>query len=260
MKWIFLLVVCMLSGCHNRKQEETAAIPGSRIGFSVVADTVGNICSREDTPAEQRMRAMGLVDIREIDSLVQVHLVYATADNFVNKVLYRNIHKAFMLPETAWRLAYARQKLQEIRPGWSFLIYDAARPMSVQQEMWEQVKGTGKQVYVSNPARGGGLHNYGAAVDLTLIDRAGNPLPMGSVFDYFGEEARPDREEEMLKQGKITLSELHNRRLLRQVMMAAGFRPLSGEWWHFNLMTREEARRTLKVIFDESPVLNSSDS
>ena len=174
--------------------------------------------------------------------------MYATANNFTGQVLYADIQKAFLLPETARRVADAQRRLKAIRPYWSLIIYDAARPMSVQQLMWDRVKHTDKQVYVSNPARGGGLHNYGAAVDISLIDSAGQTVDMGSPVDYFGDEARPDREEMLLNQGRITLSALENRRLLRQVMKEAGFRPLHSEWWHFNLMSREEAREKLVVI------------
>ena len=48
--------------------------------------------------------------------------------------------------------------------------------MAVMQEMWDLVKGTENRVYVSNPRNGGGLHNYGAAVDLTLVDSLGHVL------------------------------------------------------------------------------------
>lgn len=209
---------------------------------------VGEESRNPDTEMERRMRELGMVDIREVDASVRVHLVYATAGNFVGKVLYRDIHKAFMLPETARRLVAAQKMLKALRPELSLMVYDAARPMSVQQEMWEQVKGTDKREYVSNPRNGGGLHNYGAALDLTIVDSAGIALPMGSEFDYFGDEARPDQEEEMIKQGRIILSYIHNRRLLRQVMVDAGFRMLPSEWWHFNLMSRQEARERLVVI------------
>ena len=49
--------------------------------------------------------------------------------------------------------------------------------MSVQRIMWNLVRGTNKTYYVSNPAKGGGLHNYGMAVDLTIIDASGKLLP-----------------------------------------------------------------------------------
>lgn len=235
-----------LTGCRAGEKADE----GARLAFVIPAipEDKGAFGYPEDTETERQMRALGLVDIREIDPTIQVHLVYATADNFVGKILYRDIRKAFMLPETAWRVADAQQRLKKLRPELSLIIYDAARPMQIQQEMWDQVKGTDKRVYVSNPRNGGGLHNYGAALDLTIVDADGLPLPMGSPFDYFGDEARPDQEEAMISQGKITSAHLHNRLLLRQVMTEAGFRVLPSEWWHFNLLSRDEARRTLRVI------------
>lgn len=236
----------LLPGCRAGEKADE----GARLAFVIPIFPEEERMSGfpEDTETERRLRALGLVDIREVDPTIQVHLVYATAHNFVGKVLYRDIHKAFMLPETAWRVADAQQRLKNLRPDLSLMIYDAARPMQIQQEMWDQVKGTDKRAYVSNPKNGGGLHNYGAAVDLTIVDSDGVPLPMGSPFDYFGDEARPDKEEKLISQGKITRVYLRNRLLLRKVMTEAGFRVLPSEWWHFNLLSRKEARRTLQVI------------
>ena len=252
-----VLGITVFMGCKYRTekrqalQEDMSVMP-ERGSASVwtelpLPDSAG-LVSQPDTETEKRLRATGLIDIAEIDSSIEVCLMYATANNFTGQILYADIQKAFLLPETARRVADAQRRLKAIRPHWSLIIYDAARPMSVQQLMWDRVKHTDKQVYVSNPARGGGLHNYGAAVDISLIDSAGQTVDMGSPVDYFGDEARPDREEMLLNQGRITLSALENRRLLRQVMKEAGFRPLHSEWWHFNLMSREEAREKLVVI------------
>ena len=112
--------------------------------------------------------------------------------------------------------------------------------MSVQREMWELVKGTSRHIFVSNPGRGGGLHNYGLAVDVTLCDSSGGFPDMGSAFDYFGEEARGDKEEELVIRGKITPEAFENRQLLRKVMTEAGFIALGSEWWHFNALPRRE--------------------
>lgn len=197
---------------------------------------------------EKKLREMGLVDIAELEPSIAVKIVYATPFNFVGEVLYKDLDKAFMLPETAEKLINAQKRLKTIRPDLNLIVYDAARPMSVQQDMWEIVKGTDKMIFVSNPDKGGGLHNYGAAVDVSLIDCTGTPLEMGSRYDYFGDEARPDREDEMLKQERITPRELDNRHLLRRVMTEAGFISLQSEWWHFNLISRQDAIDKLKVI------------
>ena len=120
--------------------------------------------------------------------------------------------------------------------------------MSVQQKMWAMVRGTDKTNYVSNPANGGGLHNYGLAVDLTIIDEKGEPLPMGTPFDFFGDAAHTTNEEALLDSGRITRPEFENRRLLRRLMKQAGFRSIPYEWWHFNACTRAEARQNYPVI------------
>lgn len=232
----------LLTGCGYVERGEEVRASGTFI-FPVNAGFDDVEVYTADTETEKRMRALGLLDICEVDPSIEVCLMYATAENFLRKPLYKDIRKAFALPETVLRLADAQRRLKAVRPDLHLLIYDAARSMQVQQEMWNRVKGTEKRVYVSNPKNGGGLHNYGAAVDLTLADSLGNALPMGCDFDYFGEKARPDCEEDMLKQGRISPDHLYNRRLLRKVMTEAGFRVLPSEWWHFNLMSREEARR-----------------
>jgi D-alanyl-D-alanine dipeptidase len=101
---------------------------------------------------------------------------------------------------------------------------------------------------VSNPAKGGGLHNYGMAVDVTIANASGAPLPMGTPFDHFGEEAHTDREDVLLKSGKISREAFLNRRLLREVMRQAGFRTILYEWWHFNACSRSEARLYYRII------------
>ena len=103
-------------------------------------------------------------------------------------------------------------------------------------------------IYVSNPRNGPGLHNYGAAVDITLADTAGNLFPMGSDFDHFGPESHIDNEHELLRSGRLTQQEYDNRRLLRRLMRSQGLITFRSEWWHFNLMSRTRAQQTLKPV------------
>ena len=125
------------SGNQEKRQKPVLTEEVPKITVErVAADTTGQ---KEDSGTERRMRQLGLVDIGEVDPTIAVHLVYATSDNFVGKVLYRDILKAFLLPEAAERLAEAQRKLKLLRPELSLLVYDAARPMKVQQEMWDLV-------------------------------------------------------------------------------------------------------------------------
>ena len=142
----------------------------------------------------EKLETMGMMDIKEIAPDITVKLMYATDDNFTGKVLYRGLERAFMHPQTALMLKKAQQLLKKEHPDYSLIVYDAARPMSVQKEMWKLVSGTKNDCFVSNPAKGGGLHNYGLAVDVSIVGADGNPLEMGSAYDFFGAEARTDNE------------------------------------------------------------------
>ena len=197
---------------------------------------------------EHYLDSLGLVNVGRMDPTLKIDLMYTRADNFTGKVLYEDLQEAYLHPEAAKALLQAQKRLKELYPGYSLIIYDAARPMSVQQKMWNVVKGTSKYIYVSNPARGGGLHNYGLAVDISILDEAGNPLPMGTEVDHLGPEAHITNEAALVQSGKMTKQEQANRQLLRSVMRTAGFRALPSEWWHFNWCSRQEAKQKYKVI------------
>lgn len=207
---------------------------------------VSSFCVGQDL--DRYMEGRNLMDVTSLDTTLRVDLVYATPDNFLGEAVYSGITRAWLHPDAAHKLIAAHRLLKKAHPGWRFVIYDAARPMSVQRKMWAMVRGTDKTNYVSNPANGGGLHNYGLAVDLTILDEKGKPLPMGTPFDYFGEEAHTNREESLLESGRITHEEFENRRLLRRLMRQAGFRSIPYEWWHFNACSRAEARQNYPLI------------
>lgn len=141
----------------------------------------------------------------------------------------------------------AQKYLKTIDPELSLLVYDAVRPLSVQRKMYEVVQNTKYAPYVANPSRTG-LHNYGMAVDLTICDRNGKPLDMGTPFDYFGSAAGINKEDELVQRGILTKEQVKNRQLLRKVMLYAGFIAIRGEWWHFNAVSLSEAKQSYKVI------------
>lgn len=204
------------------------------------------------TPADSlcaRMEAAGMVDASAGDPAIKVSLMYGRDDNFTGAAMYpEGFATAYLHPEAAAALAKAQEELTASHPGLRLLVADAGRPMSVQRKMYRTVRGTSMAPYVSNPANGGGLHNYGLAVDLTIVDALGQELPMGTPVDHLGPEANIDREDDLVARGVITAAERDNRLLLRRVMKAAGFKPLRSEWWHFNLRSRAEARRRYPLL------------
>ena len=115
--------------------------------------------------------------------------------------------------------------------------------------MWDSLKMPfeEKVKYVSNP-KNHSLHNYGCAIDLTLLDSFGRVLDMGTEFDHFGIEANTDKDSINMANGKLTKAQIRNRWLLRKCMYKAGFSGIKSEWWHFNSCSREVAKKRYKLI------------
>lgn len=194
------------------------------------------------------MGEMGYVDITTVNPSVKVELMYARPDNFTGRILYEGLERAWLHESAACAVDKAQKELDTLMPGARLLIKDAARPMSVQRSMFNAVKGTPKARYVANPAKGGGLHNYGLAVDITIIDANGKELDMGTPVDHLGVEANIDRENELVRSGFMSENARQNRLLLRRVMKNAGFQPLRTEWWHFNFVTLAQARAAYRRL------------
>lgn len=196
---------------------------------------------------EAYLQKQNLINVHTLDATIRLDLKYASTDNFTKTVLYDTLLNVYLHPIAAKKLVAAQKCLKEINPDLTLLVYDAVRPLSVQKKMYRVVQNTPYAAYVANPTRTG-LHNYGMAVDLTICDKSGNALDMGTAFDFFGSAAGINREEELIQKGVLTRKQVTNRKLLRKVMTQAGFLTIRGEWWHFNAVSLGEARKLCKII------------
>ena len=152
-------------------------------------------------------------------------------------------------------LLTAQTCLQQHYCGWRIQIFDAYRPVEVQQYMvdytfasviqmqgldaerllpqqrqsiWEEVY----QIWAvpSFDRATPPPHSTGAAVDVTLVDAQGEVVDMGSEIDELSARSLPNYYASSAKQHIY-----HARRqLLNQIMLAGGFRRHPGEWWHFS--------------------------
>lgn len=199
---------------------------------------------------EKSLIDQGLVDLEDKVPGIRVELKYSTTDNFFGQDVYGDLTKAFLQPEVAERLEKAQEMLQAEYPEYTLLVYDGVRPLSVQQILWDNLDKPDslKPLYVADPKKGS-LHNFGVAVDLTIFDtKADSTLDMGTDYDYFGYPAYPDREKQMLAEGKLTKEQVANRTILRRMMTANGFTGIGSEWWHFNAFSRKEAGEKFEII------------
>ena len=197
---------------------------------------------------ETRFIKAGLVNVQRINPEIQVDLVNSDPKkNYFRKNFYGGLKTAYLRKEVALKLSRAQKLLRSKHPGYALLILDAARPRSVSRKMYQQVKGTKYQRFVADPDKGS-MHNYGIAVDITIVDASGDELDMGyspfrkSTLELYWLFAKK-------KLGvKLSDRQKKNRRLLADTMVKAGFYPLDFEWWHFNGLPKAEVRRRLTII------------
>lgn len=198
---------------------------------------------------ERKFAEYGLVDVCSLDPSIVVDMKYSSTDNFVGEDMYGPLETAWLVPEMAERVVAVQHRLRARRPGFSLVIFDAARPLSVQRRMFAMVAGTPNNIYVANPAkRGGGYHNYGLAVDLSILNDKNELLDMGSPFDWFGEESHVGNEEHLLTGGRITRQAYDNRNLLYGLMADEGMTPHPKEWWHYQMFYDQERKRTYRLL------------
>ncbi|MDE5089483.1 MAG: M15 family metallopeptidase, partial [Trichodesmium sp. St15_bin1_1] len=145
-------------------------------------------------------------------------------------------------------------------PGWQIQIFDAYRPIIVQQFMVdytyaETVKAHGLKLEspsLSQAKRQEILelvyqfwavpnqdpttpppHSTGAAIDITLVDGNGKTIDMGSPIDELSPRSYPNHF--LDHQNKEAQKYHQHRKLLAEIMLFAGFKQHPQEWWHFSL-------------------------
>ena len=224
------------------------------------------IYSQQGSEFDRQMREYGLVDIQELSPAILVDLKYSSQDNFVGVDMYGDLETAYLVESFANKVVYAQQLLQERNPNLTLLIYDAARPISVQRAMRRVVENTEFEDFVADGTRGG-RHNYGVAVDLTIATLDGVPLDMGAGFDEFSEassvKGTPDTSDastrtievyrryvnSLADRGVISTDAAANRILLLEVMCQAGLFPYRKEWWHFEeIISISDTRSNYKLL------------
>jgi D-alanyl-D-alanine dipeptidase len=201
--------------------------PFCRAGFGLLLAMAAAIGPGAARGAEDDWRALvasgQLVEVTKVDPSIRVELRYAVARNGVGTALYPPDFPCLIRPEVAVRLRLAQEWLR--KQGRGLKIWDAYRPLAAQRELRKKFADSR---FVANPAKGrGSLHCMGLAVDVTLVDAAGQDVPMPTDFDVFSEAASS-----LYKGEDAAVKE--NLRLLHYAMMRVGrFQGLSFEWWHF---------------------------
>lgn len=197
----------------------------------------------------------GFVDVQALAPGIQVALSYAGGDNFVGRPIdgYAANRAILSLPAA---LALDRVQRALEQRGLGLKIFDAYRPKRAVRQFYRwsldrhdratkdrYYPDLGKrelfrQGYIARRSS----HSRGSTVDLTLVERRGGAeLDLGSAFDFFGPRS-------WCHYRRITPPQRRNRRLLRSLMLAQGFKPFAMEWWHFTLRHEPYPRRHFDFV------------
>lgn len=212
------------------------------IAMMVILSSINGFVLAENIPCPAYELPEGFCYAHDKIEDVILDIRYAGTHNFVGDVIdgYEAPY-AILTEKAADALKEAADEFREM--GFRIMIFDAYRPQNavkhfvrwaydeddkrMQEEFYPEFKKKILLVDQEYIARNSS-HCRGSAIDLTLTDMEGNPLDMGTGFDYFGKKAWHGAK-------NITKEQAENRALLRKVMEKHGFRYYEKEWWHYRL-------------------------
>jgi zinc D-Ala-D-Ala dipeptidase len=162
-----------------------------------------------------------LVEVAPPEFDLDIDIVYATPANFTGRAVYSRAG-CYLHPVAADLLTVACGLAENL--GYRFCVFDAWRPPEAQWALWQH---SPDPEFLSLPWRGS-PHSRGAAIDLTLVDKEGQHLDMGTGFDAFTPLSHHGNTD-------ISADAQKNRHLLMGIMTTAGWDFYRNEWWHYQL-------------------------
>ncbi len=235
--WLQIVVVFLIIMFSAKGNLYAQSNLSNKYGLMVTKDI--NILQKEIALDSNKQ----MVDLRKAIPNITLDLKYATIDNFMHQKLYPAITTTYLRKPAADSLKKVVSNLEKL--NLTIKIFDAYRPYSITEKMWEMVK---DDRYAADPSKGSG-HNRGIAVDLTLIDlKTKKELSMGTGFDNFSDTAHQDFT-------NLPKEILKNRNILKTMMEKYGFIALETEWWHFYL-PNSSSYELLNLSFSDLKKLN----
>jgi D-alanyl-D-alanine dipeptidase len=210
-KLIFLLAI-FASFFANEQQTHT-----NPFGLNIINTYEGYKLAYQNNPDQE------LVEIKKVIPTIVLDIRYASKNNFMGQVMYKQA-RAFARKPVVAKLKKIQSLL--LKQGYGLKIFDAYRPYAVTLAFYEKAS---DKNFVANPAKGS-KHNRGCAIDLTLINlKTGKELPMPTLYDSFAPEAASTYSD-------LPPNLIKNRDFLIAIMEANGFRVIENEWWHFDFI------------------------
>ncbi len=163
----------------------------------------------------------------------------------------------FVREDVLARLEKSQAYLQTLRPHWQIAIFDAYRPIPVQQFMVDYsftqlaesrkleintLSEAEKNLLMSEVIKFWAVpshdpqtpppHSTGAAIDVTLYNTELLEVDMGSPIDEISDRSIPNYFATFRNEQAVNFH--RDRQLLNEVMTHSGFQRHPNEWWHFS--------------------------
>ncbi len=219
------LIGCSFSGILQKPISTTTdSTEISTTPYETQSHTTETSQSETDTPQEIVQPEPSDDDFVRVKTYIPdifVDLRYSTGNNFTNQKIY-DFTDVWLRYGTVKKLILVQEELKQ--NGLYLKIWDGFRPPSAQFKLWDVCP---DPTYVANPNNGFSSHSRGNTVDVTLAYADGTELVMPTGFDDFSELADRDYSD-------CSEEAAANAILLEGQMEKYGFKPYSGEWWHFS--------------------------
>ncbi len=193
-----------------------------------------------------------LIDIPKFFKFIDPHPYFSLGAPYENK---KSIWK--LREEVVNRLIKVNDYLLSKNNFFHLLIYDSWRPLEVQEFMFKRaftleckkldIDDSEKNMqnypliikrieefwaYPSFEENCPPPHSTGGALDVSLSDKYGNPIEMGSDIDQMDDSSKPAFYENVYGEEAIIWNGRRN--LLKEIMTKYGFAQHPNEWWHFS--------------------------
>jgi zinc D-Ala-D-Ala dipeptidase len=187
------------------------------------------------------VRPAEFVRLSDADPSVRHEIRYFGSDNFVGSPIDGYTKPSCWLTQPAAHALSAVQKAL-VKEGLSLKVFDCYRPQRAVDHFvrWAKDLSDLKQkaryfpkveksrLFADGYIASRSGHSRGSTLDLTLVDKKGRELDMGTPYDFFDPASHT-------LHPSVTGRARANRLRLVEAMKAAGFRNYEKEWWHYTL-------------------------
>ena len=232
----------------NKAKSLMLAFVGCLLGMTLIGCSDNGDKTDSNAPEEDASQFVVLTDVVP-DVILEIR--YYSTYNFIGRRIPGYDEPIAILTRQA---ADSLKKVSDdlVKQGYRLKIFDGYRPQKAVDYFMAWAKDVNDtimkpyfypeldksvlvpQEYVAEKSG----HTRGSTIDLTLFDmKLEKEVDMGCTYDYFGLASHPDVQpgQEVGAYKPINRQQYANRMILRNAMLAHGFKPYDCEWWHFTL-------------------------